>query len=794
VQSTKIFGKIKKHAEIAGRDAQVRSKPAYRYETMEKRGITLDEEAKELYSRLEGLEDSLPPRRPFAGGDLTDSFTEAEKRFHLLRTNLAELVGRVAACLDPAGNRMQRDDRRVSFQRLHALLQHILRFDERHDAVIIRYRGGCGQAKGAEDRDYEIICGEILLDLELIHNLSRRKGVGGPALENNVASAFNIFSKNGISVFLLRIPQGEKSYRQFWLSLRILYCILQALRKKSPVSYKIGQRKLSYPMIKNEYDQPDINLTLLAILNGLPREKMQKLVDKVAARMRRADGDDPNVAFATVYDAITDIRIFKEKLTIPPIEINNIKWLLVEQEHKPVSSEMARIARIVMEKFENSGPQASRVLTSVYGNDYQRINSGQVIERLQAASGLLDTIDTKPKERKLEAEVLGNVEQRLGCVNDKIYEDITIENNRIGTNEKQTFIEKVHHKLFNLLTFYKNRSVAKKKMTDMVYQVIDFDHQDYETIARDFQVDPQDAVTLIALLKRCFDERGNFRKRVFVNTIPDLERYERRIFDFLWHNLKDSLYHEDRAAFLDALQLLVDRLKQRKNSLSVILNDLAGNPSAVRFADRKAFMLGNRLVRNYSDQIISYQITPEDILNDRAHLNRQVTNYAAWKIDRGQEMFFAKMKTIHRRLAELLDREEGRALMTAKDLCSLEREAYIFYALVGGNTGQSILMSALKEFGNSQSAIYHLKHSRKHLADLLHLLKIVIRGLLFVGVPEGRLPLESVKSQLSHFSEQVSSIHEHDQILQIRDLVSAAHLKSSAGPGTVEEGGPRAGS
>jgi hypothetical protein len=173
-------------------------------------------------------------------------------------------------------------------------------------------------------------------------------------------------------------------------------------------------------------------------------------------------------------------------------------------------------------------------------------------------------------------------------------------------------------------------------------------------------------------------------------------------------------------------------------------------------------------------------------------VDQQVINYAAWKTDRGQELYFTKMKTIHRRLMELLDREDDSAPMTAKDLCSLEREAYIFYALVGGNTGRSVLMSAVKEFGNPDSTIYHLKNSRKHLADLLHLLKIVVHGLAFIGTSEDTVQLEYVKNQLNRFSELVSSIHEHDLILQIRDQVNKACLKMAAGPESGDDGDSRA--
>ena len=51
-------------------------------------------------------------------------------------------------------------------------------------------------------------------------------------------------------------------------------------------------------------------------------------------------------------------------------------------------------------------------------------------------------------------------------------------------------------------------------------------------------------------------------------------------------------------------------------------------------------MLGNRLVRKYSQEIVSYQITPEDVLLVKEGIDQKITNYAAWKIDQNQEKFF----------------------------------------------------------------------------------------------------------------------------------------------------------
>ena len=172
---------------------------------------------------------------------------------------------------------------------------------------------------------------------------------------------------------------------------------------------------------------------------------------------------------------------------------------------------------------------------------------------------------------------------------------------------------------------------------------------------------------------------------------------------------------------------------------------------------------------------MSYQITPEDVLKDLSGLDETVANYAAWKIDREQESFFEKMRTIHIRLIDLLDYDgQDTPKMTAKDLFALEREAYLFFSQCGGSTGWSVLMSAIKEYGHPESDIYNLKVSKQHIADLLQLLKVVIRGIGAIGRGDERSLIESVLNRLGGFNSLTSSMHQEDLIIQIREVAQEA--------------------
>ena len=750
---------------------------------MKRSGTNLDNDALELYQQLDGIDPRQLEKISFTGDGFSQSLSQEEMRNDAIRLLLADLCCQVSSCLLRSKDRKKRTLQSGSFDRIKGIIEKLARNNSAAKTIIIRYKGDAEEADSGENIDYEMVFGEYYLDLAVMEALVSRSETQDTGPMSRLADAFKVLWECSVYNLLLRMPAAEKDYKRLWIGIQILHRYFRALQKKSPVQFTIGRQQHSYPIVTNESDKPDPNLTLLAIFNKVPSNTIQRIVQKIIPLIRESEKGQSRFEFTTAYDAILGMKRFQEKLSKPPLELNSVKWLIVDSEQMQISSDMARVARYVVDNFDGSGPETIRVLKSVYGDDYERIDSNQVAQRLEFTSDLLETMDKNDEKADVETEVLENVWTRLGFVNDGIYDNLIVEEDRIKAHApgKKTIIAKIHDQLIGLVGFYKSRAVTKKKMTDMIHQLTDFDQQDFETIARDFDISTEEAGDLIITLKNCFDDKGNFRKNSFVKAIPMLERYESKIFDFLWHNLKETLHQADRTAFLDALQLLVDRIRQRKNSLSVLLQDLASKPSLVRFADHKAFMLGNRLLREYSGKVMSYQITPEDVLQDTAGLDQRVASYAAWKVDREQEAFYEKMRTIHRRLIELLDSDATDShTMTANDLLALEREAYIFFSQCGGSTSWSVLISALKEYGNPESEIYRLKAGKTHLADLLQLLKIIIRGVAAVGGSEERALLESVKYRLEAFNELISTMHQEDLLLQIREVVDESILRTDA--------------
>lgn len=745
---------------------------------MEGKEIQLDDDAKELYQKFEGIEvRELNGLVPLDSNLLAQSLREEERQFDNWRIQLGRIVHIVSSYFLTVNSSKGAEQETAVFNQLEKTLGKFSEHPGRGNPILIRYRGSTTKTNISQKIDYEIICGHIVLDLEVAPHVVKRLGASISSLPDQLTKAFEVLSDQGINNLFIKIPKSASDSSRMRVALGIISRYEKAHKTNSPIVFNVNGKQISLVLARNERNLPDANLTLLAGLNGLKPQTMTQLAKKVDVWMQRTDNKISVNPYTSTYSAITGIKKFKEKLIPPPIEMNSVKWMMIESDQEAVSKEMAQVARIVLESSGGNQTNTAKVLKSVYGNDFRRIKSQEVVERLQLTTGLLTTIEKKPEDRHIEGEVLTNVEERLDKVTDEVYDDLYVEGKEVKakSEDEETLVGKVHTKLAGMVSFYKKRSVAKKKMKEIVHRIVDFDHQDYETLAKDFAVSVNEAEELIEMLKSCFDSRGNFQKGTFAKIIPEFARYERRIFEFLWHYLKETLHQKDRTAFLNSLQLLVDRLKQPKRSISVLLEDLCENPTKVKFADRKAFMLANRLVRKYNHELISYQITPEDVLLVEEGLDKDVSGYAAWKIDRNQEPFFEKIKTMHIRLAEVLNSDEEEVKpMNVSYLLAQEREAYIFLSLVGGSAARSVLLSAVREYGSPESDIYQLNKSQMHMADLLQLLKVAVRGLGRIGESDDIHLLDHVKNKAGELMNLGSGVHHEDLINQILEWIDVS--------------------
>ncbi len=742
----------------------------HRIVSMDENKIKWDDEAERLFSQFEGMEDQRKGRS--VAQMMTDSLIEEQKQQDIWRILLCDIAHRIAGYLKPAGHADPSPGQDPAFTELTETLTKLSRFPQHAGRILIRYRGFSSNGEIPEKQDYEILFGNMVVDLESVPAMIKRNGRVLAHLLDRLLDAFGTFSENGINNLHLTLPLGDAaSFDQLKKALGIF----SGFYRDHGLSGESVQTPNGGGIALDENGAADPNLTLVAGINRLSATTMKTLVAKVDAWMREKEAAEAGCRFTSVYNAIFGLSKISEKLTQPPVEVNNMDWLMRVEGERTFTRQKAKVARIIA-SLEASPEKMAKVVKSVYGDDYPRIDAHRLAERLGLSSHLLTAIDNRPKSEDARQEVLTNLNKRLDTVRDDVLDDLyVIREEDARDSVRGPMMAAVHRRLFKMVSFFKGRAVTRKKMKAMVHQAIHFEPQDYETLARDFGVDVESARQLVAVLKNCFDKKGRFAKSAFADGLPHFVRYEKKIFEFLWRHLKDVIAPKDRTAFLNSLQALTARMKQPKRAFKILLEDFLKDPGQIQFSDAKALVLANLILHEYDKTLADFEITPEDILFDRRGLDPDVARYAAWRLDRQQDVFFEKMSTIHKALGETLELGLTRnQRIPVRDILGLEREVYIFVSMINTSAGCSVLRSAVTEYGNPESDLYFLQESPRFISQLLQNLRICIRGLATLGNKDDIPLLESVKAREEVFKRLKSAKAHREQSRLIPEWVDEA--------------------
>jgi len=733
----------------------------------------LDDEADRLFKELGGIEDrelaGLSPSGPSESDQPAERLGEEEELLDTRRILLVDVAHLLTSFFMDVQHWHGVEAGKESFNQLARAFTELDAIPGSDRGFHIRFRGSVSGSNTSNKLDYLILFGSILVDAATVQTMTKRLGIHISHLSGRLNKALKVFSDHQIYNLFLEIPSESPSeIERMGTSLSILSRFYQAFKPGSAAAAQSTEEQSSFSLVTNELGEPDPNLTVVSGLNNLSPQKMEEMVQKVDKWLKRSDASDSVNGYASVYNAIFGIRNLQGKLKKPPIEVNNINWLLADNGKPMVSREKAQVARAVVTNYGASPQKAAQVLGSVYGNDFKKIDTQQLGQRLHLTSGLLNSVQRNKTDKRIEKEVFRNVQERYAQVRDEVFNDMTVEKGgiKIRSEGREKVVKKVHTGLLKVITFYKARSAAREKVRSILRAPIDFDIKDYETLARDFKISIEDAKALVALLKRCFDNKGHFLRGTFEKNLPLFARYENKVFEFLWHYLKETPHRNDRVAFLNALQMLIAKMQQPKRAIRVLVKDFYGDPSVVSFSDRNSLMLSNLLLRKYNKELnLDIEITPEEVLQVRDGLDRDVAGAAAEIIDGDQSNFFEKIRTIRKKLVQALDSVGADSkTMPLRYLLSLEREVYIFLSLVEGSSAYSVLQGAVKEYGNPDSEIYLLSGSSNHAKALLQHFKVAIRGL-------GRLGKSKDLPVLNKIKESEESFARLDRARELGDLV-----------------------
>lgn len=723
---------------------------------MSNENLELDPEAQALFEQFGGVESWKTDVSAMGGANgLAESLLAEQKRLDYVRILLIQMAHFISRYLADGTFTDGSAEEAAVFKKLSHVIQSLVQQSGHLGCAFIRYRGASADPELPEKFDYEIMVGATVVDSLMAPRVAKRNSELEENLPEMLLEAFRAFAESGVNNIYVALPDNlPRQLNSLQKCLKILSGFRVARETGSPFTIGIDSRQHRIVMINDENMYPDPNLTLIAGLNKIRPEAMEKLVEKIDMMLRKQEQTTNMRKYAGVYNAALELPKLKAQLKPPLVEMNNVKWLIAEEQEESVTLEKVFIAQLAMESAATAPQKVVKMINSVYGDDYARINKESLGERLGLSSDLLSAVEKRDPQARLKKEVLGNLHERLDQVKDHVIDEVDVREDTEGLRKanKPVAPGMVNSEIYQMVDFFKKRSATRKKMVGMVHSAVKFSQQNYDVLAKDFRITPDQAKGLVQILKKCFNTQGHFIKKNFVAAIEHFKKVEQKVFAFLWHHMKDTILPEDRVAFLNSLQTLTAQMQLPKQAFKVLLEDLCSEPDKLQFSDNKAVMLANLIVHRSDKSLADYEITPEDIVLNQRNLDPMVVQYAAWRIDKDREQFFEKVQTIHSKLAEALTLgKTHEKQIPAPVVLNLERELYIFLSMVQCETGKAILRSAVHEYGDPKSAVYHHKQSGDLISGILQNLRVALRGVGTVGGMRDIGILEGVQKRNEDF-------------------------------------------
>jgi hypothetical protein len=652
------------------------------------------------------------------------------------RILIIELIHHLSLCLKDKDYWSTEEPEKDCFKDLIKSIRKLNRMLPKNKGrFLIRLTGDVAGNEALIGENYEIRFDDIIVDYLSAEAIVGRLGGQMAFLSALLKNAFDVFRAYQINCLYLELPdESPRSINALRISLNILSFFPEAAKVNSPIKFFIGKKPITLPLILNEKEMPDYNLTLTAGLNLVPAGVLQEAVNSVYKWMRQSSSRNAEDQYASVYNALLEVDNLKGKLTKPPIEVNNIKWLMIQNSDDIISKQKALLAQSVSQMTNGSFSSMARYMASIYGDRYNRISLRQLCENVGLISDLVNLLRQQSEMKIVLSEIFQNVGIRLEQVPAEIFDELVIEDNRVRVEAEGETVERTADKtLLKMINSYRQRFSTRNKLSHIFSdETLELGNADYEILATDYGL-PSEAVDVaINCIRKCFDNQGRFNKGAFEECIDILSEYRESIFPFLWINFKDAAERNGRTAFINALYMFIDRIGMKLEAAIILLKDVLWQPESISFSDRNAIMLAGMFLRKFNKELdIEIEITPEEVLMVKEGLDKEVVDAVTVAIDEEFENFLCKIRTVHNALQEALNPANAdKEHMPVRYLLALERELHIFLALIGGSVETKVLRSAVRKYGNPEAKIYlYAVENEQHMNTLLQHLKVLVRAL-----------------------------------------------------------------
>ncbi|MBI5843458.1 MAG: hypothetical protein HZB23_02170 [Deltaproteobacteria bacterium] len=741
--------------------------------------VILDDAAEALFRELGGT-DSSKTGSGYQATGLSEVLNAHDRRldpYRALLVTFAQLLAEFFSAWKTG------DVRRVEEAReeLHLVCEKLNKMPGHDGRILIRHqgRGIAGEGRASAEYDTVILFAGLTLDLFQVRAASRRIGVTASDFPGIFVSAMNSLASLGIINIYFRLDFSDPAYwDRVTASLTAIGAHLKLVAVTEASAARNVKRSTDPNFILDENGAPDPNLEALAIVNKQKKEAVAGLIPKIAAVLDKP-GETGQIAECTdSYEAVFAFKKLREALVRPPVEINVVKWFICAHDSEMALAEEVRTARAASRLFGKSSPKTARVLDALYAPDFRYQNPFLIMDRMAMVSELLLYMENSELFADLCGHVLDIMELRLDMAADSVLSQVCLSDGRIETRIDDGDVSiPIHTALAGILSFFCNRVSVKAKVKAMIKDPVVFGPDDYKVIAEDFAITSVAAEELIGLLRGCFDPGGHFLRGAFEKRIPLFSEHKEKVFEFLWHFLKEHMHRQERIGFLNSLKVLIDSMQGPGLALYTLLTDFVHDPETITFSDRNALMLANVLLRKFNKELHQdIEMTPEEVLNVVTGLDRDAVEFAQDLIDKDRERFFLKFRHIHATLREALD-DNPRITVPLRYLLTLEREVYMLFALVGGVTGQAVLRSGLSEYGDPEFGIYEMVHSAQEMPWLLQILNVIVRALGRVGDASDGVLLHEIRPRMTRLINMSQEQRHRDQVRRLMKWVDESGIK-----------------
>ena len=392
-------------------------------------------------------------------------------------------------------------------------------------------------------------------------------------------------------------------------------------------------------------------------------------------------------------------------------------------------------------------------------NNYDGMGAETFLKQLHTYSLILNALKNKVVFQEMATLLANLLRAGIYKVDGEALDAVAVRRDaiQVHVDGKSTMIGTVNGELLTILSLGKENLETERQLMVIDRLVKRRNDKNLLAVSHAFKIPLHDTEKVTLLIEQLFDGRGNFIRKTFEPMIDELARHGNRAFELLWCYFKSLKGRTNRVSFLNALQQLITRIKRPKHALRFLLADFCRHPDRVEPSDRNAIMLANILLRTYNKELdVDIEMTPEEVLNVRNGLERDVVHYAQFRIDSVEYRFASKVVTVHEKMITLLNTTSlGKQIPSVRHLLFLEREIFIFLSLLSGKTAHLVLVSALNEYGDPKAGIYRTLRAATYLPVFLQHLKIIVRGVGRVGTRDD----VGLLRQISEYGYQLSELN-----------------------------------